>query len=244
MKPSLKDEEWQFIEAGHYTCSDDEKPVLLRYELAREAFQCRIKSNSPDRTLFESIFPTYFPDTPYLAIPAEERARLWRDAFDPRKSGGLQRFDPGQPGTGFFYQYHYLPPEGVELSSPEQLAALQDSDCDQSCAVVSLTLNFDYPDKQLIDAFTEMLRQIRRTDPVFEKRGQASVDTMLKQLAASRLARHLGSETDVEAFLGRRNFELPYEGASGWSKAKSQIAQLLDGYFYVSGQSVRPAHKS
>ena len=245
-KPTLPDEEWCFIQAGKYECSKDEMQILFRYELAREAHQRGLNPKSADRSVFESVFPGHFPDVPYLSIPAPERIQKWKEAFKPSGSA-IPHYDPATPESGFFYSYEYLRHERVKPSSPQELANLTDDGYDQSFAMVKVNINFDYPDKVLSEAFSKMLRHIRKTQPVIENRGGTSVEDALKQLAASRLVRVFEGAKAAETFIGRHKYDPPYEGAgpSGWTKANSQVTKWLEGALYLSltGRSLQCSDK-
>jgi len=221
VKTQLQEEDWCFIQKDKYKCTDKEKPILFRYELGRELGL----APGSEYLLLSSVFKGYFPDTPYLKIPIKIRTDLWKQAFEP-DSGHIPLFDPSAPIDGFNYTYRYAMGDNVWADTWQDQASLNPDDYDYSVALIQLHLDFDQPDCVLVQKFAEMLKQLRKTESVYDSRGKPSIDSALKQLAATRLLDCCGTPENAQAYVSDHDYDLPYGGGnSGWYKAKGKIAQ-------------------
>ena len=201
--------EWQFIDKGKYECEQWEKPYLLEYELAREAKA--LGSRYRSATTRGIVFGNRFPETAFLAIEPAERRTLLKTAFQP-SDGGVPLFDFTTEWQGVSYQFNYhLKPEyqaevegtvtqaresensepaehAINLAVDKFMGGLPAEAHDESIVHIRMTIDFDYSDDALKEAFTGMLTTLRRGKPKSGKKDE--VNAHLKRLAATRAISH------------------------------------------------------
>ena len=112
----------------------------------------------------------------------------------------------------------------LKASVAKFMSAVPEGAYDHTVARVQMTIQFDYSDKVLKEAFAGLLASLRRGDPIPTKKDE--LDAHLKQLAAARLYRIFGTVRKAQDHLADCDYDLPYKDDAGWSKARTATKKL------------------